>query len=193
MQFPMSPEEAHVALEQARMSAALQVHTFNELLDAASEDQLRAVASIFEGCMQSKRVAPQIYGQITAILRLKHNSCQCGQDHAAEFDVDRVIEKFTGAPAVAVAEPAIAGKEEVVALRTLILDLRDDVKTLGMTAAPSAQLTFRHAQELLDKMATMTLPVEITCNCDGGWHGGEHVSNCPRYVDTTVDPNEKLI
>lgn len=105
MAFPMDPEEARAAMERAAMHAALQVHTFNEMLDDLSEDRLRALASIFEGCMQHKRVAPQIYGQITAILRIRHNTCQCGVDHAAEFDVDKAFEKMTGempSPLVAV-------------------------------------------------------------------------------------------
>lgn len=95
----MDPQEAHAAFERARMQAAFQIHTFNQMLDEMTEDQLHAIASIFEGCMQSKGIAPQIYGQITAILRIKHNTCQCGQDHAAQFDVDKAIEKMTGAPA----------------------------------------------------------------------------------------------
>jgi hypothetical protein len=57
------------------------------------------------------------------------------------------------------AAPSIA--EDVAALRNALLDLRDDIKTLGMTAAPHAQITHRHAQDLhtsiverLDRIAT---------------------------------------
>lgn len=92
-----SHEEAHAAMEQARMQAALQVHTFNEMLDGMTAEQLQAMSAIFEGCMRRKSVAPQIYGQITAILRLRHSTCQCGQDHSAEFDVDTAIAKMTEA------------------------------------------------------------------------------------------------
>lgn len=42
-------------------------------------------------------------------------------------------------------------------LRSLILDLRDDVKTLGMTCAPAAPHTYRHAQALLDRILAGTL------------------------------------
>lgn len=114
--FSLDPEETRAAIAQASMTAALQVHTFNEMLDTMTEDQLRSVAAIFEGCMQSPHVAGQIYGQITAILRLKHNTCQCGQDHAAEFDVDRAIEKMTGAPAGSselVAEPPMPNDDSL--------------------------------------------------------------------------------
>lgn len=100
MMFPIDPDEARAAMERASMHAALQVHTFNEILDGSSAEQLRAMASIFEGCMQNEHVAAQIYGQITTILRIRHNTCQCGQDHAAEFDVDKAIEKMTGSKAV---------------------------------------------------------------------------------------------
>lgn len=124
----MDPNEARAAMEQVRMQVALQVHTFNEMLDRMTEDELRAIGAVLEACMQSKKVAPQIYGQITALLRIKHNSCQCGQDHAAQFDVDKAIEKITGAS---------VGK----------------------------------------------LTTEIRCNCDGDWHGDEHVSGCPSMVE----------
>lgn len=211
--FPLDPNEMRSAMELASMQASLHVHTFNEMIDTTlSPDQLRALASMFEASMQNPHVAGQIYGQIAAILRIRHNSCHCGQDHAAEFDVDKAFANMAGPPPIvltpeamqAAAQAAMAedimppldpivDKEKAAALRTLILDLRADVKTLGMTAAPAAQITYRHAQGLLDKMATMTLPVEITCNCDGDWHGGEHVSDCPRYVDKADDPNEKLI
>lgn len=106
MMFPMDPEEARAAIRHEQMKQTLHMHTFFGMLDKMTADELTALASILEGCMASKVVAPQIYGQVKTVLRLKHGACPCGNDCDGEFDVDGADDALAKMTRIPVAEHA---------------------------------------------------------------------------------------
>lgn len=76
-QFGPNQEE----LDRARMLAEANLHVFYRMIDRLEKDELVAFAHILAVAMQHKNRIPQLYGEVTTVLRMKFETCACGEDH----------------------------------------------------------------------------------------------------------------